>query len=168
MAVQTSGSVTLEIGIPGDLKRIVLDGTVGDQIQVGFRAKDGDKEIQVGTFTSIIASVAKALGAGDNFEPDFKEKLAQLKTITPLSPVVDQLENAALYVTDLYLSANYKEKTPGTPKEFVVQNAAFGFRVEFSELALGPVKIVGFGVLFEYTVDSTGNGGNGKLTTRSI
>ena len=167
MAVQTSGSVTLEIGIAGDVKRIVLDGTVVDQIQVGFRAKDGDKEVQVGTFTSIIASVAKALGAGDNFKVEFEKKLTDLEAITPLAPVVKQLREAALYVTDLYLSANYEEDPPGSgQKKFVVQNAAFGFRVEFSELELGPVKIVGFGVLFEYTVDKSVSGGSGKLTTR--
>jgi hypothetical protein len=167
MAVQTSGSVTIEIGVVGDLKRIVLNGTVGDQIQVGFRAKDGDKEVQVGTFTSIIGSVATALGAGPKFKADFEDKLTKLAAIGPLAPVVNQLQNAALYVTDLYLSANYMEESQGAAKKFIVQNAAFGFRVEFSELELGPVKIVGFGVLFEYTVDkSVPAGGVGKLTTR--
>jgi hypothetical protein len=167
MAVQTSGSVTLKIGKAGDLKNIVLNGTVGDQIQVGFRAKDGDKEVQVGTFTTIITSVATALGAGPNFETDFNQKLTDLAVIAPLAEVVKQLREAALYVTDMYLSANYMEDPPQSgQKKFVVQDAAFGFRVEFSELELGPVKIVGFGVLFEYTVDKTGNGGSGKLTTR--
>jgi hypothetical protein len=84
MAVQTSGSVTLEIGVLGDVKRIVLDGTVGDQIQVGFRAKDGGREVQVGTFTSIIGSVAQALGAGDNFKVEFEKKLTDLEVIAPL------------------------------------------------------------------------------------
>jgi hypothetical protein len=163
MTIQTSGSVTVEIGIPGDIKNFVLGGTVGNQIAVGFRAKDGDKEVAVGTFTSIIGSVAKALGAGDDFQKQFEDRLKELEAIGPLAPVVKQLREAALYVTDLYIAAQYNEGT----QKYELRNASFGFRVEFSELELGPVKIVGFGVLFEYTKDPAVEGAaTGKLTTR--
>lgn len=163
MAMQTSGSVTVEIGIPGDTKNFILGGTVGNQIQVGFRAKDGDKEVAVGTFVTIIGSVGKALGAGDEFGKKFDARLTELEGIKPLEPVVKQLREAALYVTDLYIAAQYNEDT----STYELRNASFGFRVEFAELELGPVKIVGFGVLFEYTKDPAIEGAAvGKLTTR--
>ena len=146
MTVQTSGSVTLEIGKDGDRRKIVLNGTVGNQIQVGFRAKDGDEEIQVGTFASIIKSVGEALGV-TNFKERFEARLDELAEITPLKPVVKELRGAALYVTDLALSAEYSEEND----KYEVTSAAFGFRVEFAGLELGPVKLAGFGVLFEYS-----------------
>lgn len=163
MSIQSSGSVTIEIGVEGDRRSFILDGTVGNQIAVGFRAKDGDKEVALGSFATIISSVATALGAGPDFETKFKARLDELEQITPLKPVVTQLREAALYVTDLYIAAQYNDTT----KTYELRNASFGFRVEFYQLELGPVKIVGFGVLFEYTKDPAIEGGStGKLTTR--
>lgn len=150
--VQTSGSVTLEIGPGGDRRRIVLDGQVGNQIQVGFRAKDGDTEIAVGCFETVIDSVASALGAGTGFSEGFKNRLAELSGIEGLKDVAAQLLTAQLYVTDLALSATYIDEAA----EYKFESGAFGFRVEFPQLILGPIKVVGFGVLFEYSVNKDG------------
>ncbi|MEO9827712.1 MAG: hypothetical protein ABJF50_25230 [Paracoccaceae bacterium] len=154
MAVQTSGSVALEIGSAGDRRKIVLDGQVGNQIQVGFRAKDGDKEIKVGSFTDVVGTVAEALGAGPDFQTEFEARLTDLEAVGPLKPVVIELREAQLFVTDLALQANYDEAA----STYKFQSGAFGFRVEFAQLELGPIKLVGFGVLFEYTEDATGAG----------
>jgi hypothetical protein len=163
-SVQSSGSITLEIGPPGPVKQFVLTGTVGSQIQVGFRAKDGDPEVPLGSFEQIIESVGKMLGAGAGFATGFKEKLDELEKIDLLGYVVGQLRAANLIVTDLAISAEYKK--PGEEEgKYEVTSAAFGFRVEFPKFKLGPVTIRGFGVLFEYTPKDENNG-DGVLTTR--
>lgn len=155
MTVQTSGSITFELRSNGEAEPIVLYGVVGNQIQVGFRAKDGDKEVKIGTFTSVIGSVASSFGLPD-FQERFEARLTELEQIGPLIPIVSQLRTAQLYVTDMALTAQYDEGTDS----YVVQSVAFGFRVEFSNLTLGPIGIAGFGVLFEYSQD-----GNDNLTS---
>lgn len=174
MTVQTAGSLTLEIGPEGDRKKIVLSGQVGDQIQVGFRAKDGAPELKIGTFTTIVASVAQAFGADASFESDFNNKLTELggpNQTGPLAAVVKQLREAQLFITDMYLQANYVDAASSTDgiAGYKLQNCAFGFRVEFSELVVGGLlKIVGFGVLFEYTPAATPIATpTSRLTTRA-
>ena len=146
MSIQIAGSITLTIGDIGDTKDIILTGTVGNKIQVGFRARDGDPEFVLGTFETIIASVAVALGA-EGFDDRFKAQLDELEKIQVLGPVVNNLRNMALIITDMALSADYDEDKG----EYVVTDAAFGFRVEFADLSIGPVTLAGFGVLFEYS-----------------
>ncbi|MEL7444838.1 MAG: hypothetical protein AAGK02_03380 [Pseudomonadota bacterium] len=147
MTTQTSGSITLEIGPEGDRRKIVLDGQVGKQIQVGFRAKEGGTEIKVGSFSTVIASVATALGAPSTFETDFKDKINAFKGVKGLEDVIPHLLDGQLIVTDMYLQADYDD----TAQKYSFTNASFGFRVEFKGVELGPVKLAGFGVLFEYS-----------------
>jgi hypothetical protein len=159
---QVSGSLTLEVGPQGDRKRIVLDGQVGQQIQVGFRAKDGDPEIPLGTFKTIIVSVAEAFGVGSEFATDFEQRINDLGAVNAdLKKITEQLLNAQLFITDMAINASSDDA--GT---YSIDSVAFGFRVEFSELKLGPIQVVGFGVLFEYTPASKGKAKQGLLTTR--
>jgi hypothetical protein len=163
VTVQTAGSITVEVGIEGDRRKIVLSGQVGDQIQVGFRAKDGAPEVKVGTFTSIIKSVADAFGADDTFTTKFDDTLKALAGGDKpglLAGVVKQLRDAQLIITDMYLQANHVEAAKDGKPGYVLQNCAFGFRVEFSDLPPigGLLKLVGFGVLFEYTPPPTKGG----------
>lgn len=174
MTVQTAGSLTLEIGPKGDRQKIVLSGQVGDQIQVGFRAKDGAPEIKIGTFTTIVGSVAEAFGAGPTFQSEFEAKLTALagaNNTGPLAAAVNQLRIAQLFITDMYLQANYLDKKDSEDGEgeYKLQNCAFGFRVEFSDLTIGGLlTIVGFGILFEYTPPPTkGKPPVSRLTARA-
>jgi hypothetical protein len=166
--VQTSGSLTLRInnGDTQEYKDIVLPGQIGEQIQVGFRATDGKGEVKIGTFESVIASVAKALGVGQDFAEKFRDLIKKLGEISEdLAAIATKLLEAQLFITDMALNASYVKNEATGKKEFKVSSAAFGFRVEFDELKIGPVQLVGFGVLFEYTVDENGKGGDGRLTT---
>ena len=151
MPFNTTGSITIEIGPDGQKKPFTLAGTVGSTIQVGWRAKDGDAEVRLGSLPDIIVSVYTALTGGD---ADFKTKLdaliASLMT-TPLAPVATLLTQNQVYITDLAISA------VADATGYSVSSAAFGFRVTFDDATVGPFTLKGFGVLFEYEKGKTGN-----------
>jgi hypothetical protein len=153
-----AGALTLEIGPDGGRKRVVLGGRVGPEISVGFRAKDGDPELALGTFASIIGSVVTAIGAPPDFRRQLDDLLDELgSTNDQLKKIVDQLRYAQLFITDLQIKAD------GSSGKYKFKEAAFGFRVEFSELKFGPIWIVGFGVLFTYVVNADGKTGTASL-----
>ena len=161
MTVQTKGSITIEIGTEGNMREFTLNGSVGHQIQVGWRSKHDGSELPLGSLPDIIESVHSALGGGKGFKDELDKRLNDLEAIPPLAPAAQLLRNNALYVTDLGFTALYNGK------EYVVSEAAFGFRVIYEPpVSIGPVGLKGFGVLFEYTPKANGNGGQGVLTTR--
>lgn len=156
--IEVSGALTLEIGPEGGRKRVVLGGKVGPEISVGFRAKDGDPELALGTFESIIASVVTAIGAPADFQRQLGDLLDELgSTDDQLKKIVNQLRYAQLFITDLQIKAD------GSSGEYKFKEAVFGFRVEFSELRFGPIWIVGFGVLFTYFINADGKTGTSSL-----
>lgn len=147
MTITTKGSITIGIGQKDNTKFFTLDGVVGNQIQVGWRAKDGDKELPLGSLTDILPSVWTALGGGEEFGRLLNERLDELANITPLEPVVALLRENMIYITDLAFAAECNKDG-----NYVVSSAAFGFRVAYEPpVDIGPIKLKGFGVLFEYT-----------------
>lgn len=167
MSVQVQGSITLKI----DDKPFTLKGNVGDIIDVGFRAKNGDDPIVFPKFGIIIPKVAMALGvANTDFQSTFDTKVKELENIPALGYVAKKLLDASLEITDLAITAVYND----TDKKYKVTNAAVGIRVTFDKFLIGPVEVEGFGVLFEYQVpDETPTQSNerrkgvGKLTQRT-
>ncbi|WP_017931784.1 hypothetical protein [Robiginitomaculum antarcticum] len=159
MTITTQGSVSLKIGG----KDIKLNGLVGGTLQVGFREKNGDDPIVLGKFKDIVTDVATAIlepADATKFETEFNARVTDLSTTAgPLGAIGAKLLSSSLIVTDLAISATYDD-TAGT---LTVDSAAFGFRVEFDDIKLGPVELVGFGVLFEYSVTAK----TGKLTSRA-
>jgi len=163
--MQTSGSITLEIGPAGKLEPIILDGQVGNQIRVAFLSLDGEKKFE-DNYGAIVESVYKAFGASADFKTKLDELLQNLGggagLTGALGKVVEKLKSADLRLTDLQLDANYNE----AQGKYVFQRGAFGFRVEFAQIELGAIKLNGFGVLFEYTEEPHGGGGVGSLAAR--
>lgn len=162
LTIQTKGYITIEIGAEGDKRSFTLDGTVGNQIQVGWRAKDGDEELPLGSLPNIIVSVYTALGGSSDFGDVLNKRLDDLAAIAPLTPIVSLLRDNAVYITDLAFSATYTEETG-----YTMTDSAFGFRVEFESAKVGPLTLRGFGVLFEYTPTPEGLGA-GTLTQRAL
>lgn len=158
MTITTTGSITIEIGSAANRREYVLHGVVGETIKVGWQAKDGDAELPLGSLAEIIVSVYTALGGGPEFKDVLDARLDELAAIEPLKPVVDALRNSAVYVTDLGLTATLVDDGNGK-KSYKVDNASFGFRVEFSPpLSLVILDLKGFGVLFEYQPAPSGPG----------
>ena len=89
-----------------------------------------------------------------------------------MDEIVYKLKTASLIITDLYLECKYNSKATQEKSKFKVSKAAFGFKVNFDDLELGPLKIFGFGVLFEYENGPNPSGvtkkKRGKLTTAPI
>lgn len=158
MAIQTKGYITIELGVQGDMRPFRLDGTIGNQIQVGWREKDGGDELALGSLPDIMESVLAAFGVGDDFKAVLNKRIEDLESIPPLQPIAALLTKNAVYITDLAITAVYTGDT------YKVTDAAFGFRVAFESTPLGPISLREFGVLFEYTPSE--NGGDGVLTQR--
>ena len=153
------GYVDIEVGDT----EFRLDGRIGPVIEVGWReGVDGQEAKQLGLIEDVMVKVGTALTGvtqGKDEAGSFANRLdATLKELsgTPgLGPVIEALLKLEIWVTALYIRAETpKEDKNGTYK---VTNASFGFRAVFTtDVGLGPVKLKGFGVLFEYTLNGDG------------
>lgn len=160
MAIQTKGYITIELGVQGDMRPFRLDGTVGNQIQVGWREKDGGDELALGSLPEIMGSVLAAFGVDKDFDTVLNNRIKELESIPPLKPIAELLTKNAVYITDLAITAVYNDEE----SKYKVTDAALGFRVAFEGMRLGPISLREFGVLFEYTPSE--NGGDSVLTQR--
>jgi hypothetical protein len=162
MSVTTSGSIKLQIGPETNPKDFILKGTVGSEISVGFRSPP-EQPVEIGTIPEIIESVASSLVGKDQaegFKTRFEDLLKGLGGVPGLNLVIDALKKGLVSITDLAITASSPGE--GDSGSYKVNSAAFGFTVAFNpSVALGPIALAGFGVLFEYTPDDE----KGRLTT---
>ena len=165
MSITTAGEVTIAI----QEQPFTLRGLINEAINVQYHKTPDDPEaISLGTVKTIATEIAKIFGVppdGDKgFVTHLDKVLDELKGINnDLEKIVDKLLNTQIIITDIGINTN----DPATYQ--------FGFYIKFDQMKLGPVEIIGFGVLFTYTKDDgTGEvrgtlsapGARGRLSTR--
>jgi hypothetical protein len=145
MSITTAGSITLEI----QQQPFTLEGLIGESINVQYH-KSPEDGLQLGTVQDLAREIAGLFGVGDDFTTKLNEMTDQLKAVSEdLAGIVKTLMEAKIIITDLGINT----AAPATYQ--------FGFYVRLKDAKLGPVTIVGFGVVFTYEKES----GNGEVKT---
>lgn len=144
MSITTAGSITLEI----QQQPFTLEGLIGSSINVQYH-KTPEEGLELGTVEELAGEIGKLFGVED-FYTKLHDMLDNLKEAsTDLVTIVEKLLASQIIITDLGIN---------TAKPETYQ---FGFYVRLKEAQLGPVKIIGFGVVFTYEADS----GKGDVKT---
>ena len=144
MSITTAGSITLEI----QQQPFTLEGLIGSSINVQYH-KSPEDGLQLGTVEELAAEIGNIFGVED-FYARLKDMLVNLgKVSEDLKAIVDNLLKSKIIITDLGINT----AEPATYQ--------FGCYVRLKDLKLGPVKIIGFGVVFTYEAES----GKDKLKT---
>jgi len=144
MSITTAGSITLEI----QQQPFTLEGLIGESINVQYH-KSPEDGLQLGTVHDLAKEIAGLFGLDGDFENKLNGLLTALKEAGGLDKIVETLMSSKIIITDLGINT----ATPATYQ--------FGFYVRLKDAKLGPVTIVGFGVVFTYEKES----GNGEVKT---
>ena len=144
MTITTAGSITLEI----QQQPFTLEGLIGSTINVQYH-KSPEDGLELGTVEDLAKEIAGLFGLDGDFENKLSDLLKALKGVGGLDKIVETLMSSKIIITDLGINT----AAPATYQ--------FGFYVRLKDAKLGPVTIVGFGVVFTYEKES----GNGEVKT---